>query len=73
MKIPTNLVACAIAIPTSQPLLASSGALGFTAREDGSDPGRAQLAGFIRGCIKYRQSLDVHATNAPRSDEPYKQ
>ncbi|MBZ0329759.1 hypothetical protein KZO25_05420 [Halomonas sp. ANAO-440] len=26
---------------------------------------------FIKGCIKYRQSLDVQAPNAPRSDEPY--
>jgi hypothetical protein len=27
---------------------------------------------FIRGCVKYRQSLDVQARNAPRSSEPYK-
>lgn len=27
---------------------------------------------FIRGCVKYRQSLDAQAPNAPRSSEPYK-
>ena len=26
---------------------------------------------FLRGCIRYRQSLDEQAPNAPRSDEPY--
>ncbi|RJG12931.1 hypothetical protein D3879_06540 [Pseudomonas cavernicola] len=26
---------------------------------------------FLRGCIKYRQSLDEQAANAPRTDEPY--
>jgi len=26
---------------------------------------------FIRGCVKYRQSLDVQAPGAPRSSEPY--
>jgi hypothetical protein len=26
---------------------------------------------FMRGCIKYRQSLDEQAPNAPRTDEPY--
>lgn len=25
---------------------------------------------FIRGCVKYRQSLDVQARNAPGSSEP---
>jgi hypothetical protein len=28
---------------------------------------------FMRGCAKYRQSLDVQAPNAPRSSEPYKE
>lgn len=27
---------------------------------------------FIRGCVKYRQSLDAQAPQAPRSSEPYK-
>jgi hypothetical protein len=26
---------------------------------------------FLRGCIKYRQSLDAQAPEAPRSDLPY--
>jgi hypothetical protein len=26
---------------------------------------------FIRGCVKYRQSLDAQAPLAPRSSEPY--
>ncbi|HKA39940.1 MAG TPA: hypothetical protein VKD25_09225 [Burkholderiales bacterium] len=26
---------------------------------------------FIRGCIRYRQSLDVQAPDAPRASEPY--
>lgn len=26
---------------------------------------------FIRGCIRYRQSLDEQAPAAPRSDKPY--
>lgn len=26
---------------------------------------------FLSGCIKYRQSLDEQAAQAPRSDEPY--
>ncbi|PMR69218.1 hypothetical protein [Halomonas heilongjiangensis] len=28
---------------------------------------------FMRGCIKYRQSLDEQAPDAPRSDEPYQE
>lgn len=27
---------------------------------------------FLRGCIRYRQSLDEQAPHAPRSDEPYR-
>jgi hypothetical protein len=27
---------------------------------------------FLRGCVKYRQSLDVQAPDTPRSDEPYR-
>lgn len=27
---------------------------------------------FLRGCIKYRQSLDVQASAAPRKKEPYR-
>ena len=27
---------------------------------------------FLRGCIKYRQSLDEQAPNAPRTTEPYR-
>ena len=26
---------------------------------------------FMRGCIRYRQSLDRQARNAPRTSEPY--
>lgn len=26
---------------------------------------------FMRGCIRYRQSLDVQARNSPRSSQPY--
>ncbi len=26
---------------------------------------------FIKGCVRYRQSLDEQAPHAPRSDEPY--
>jgi hypothetical protein len=26
---------------------------------------------FLRGCVRYRQSLDEQAPNAPRSDAPY--
>jgi hypothetical protein len=26
---------------------------------------------FIRGCVRYRQSLDEQASNAPRTNEPY--
>ncbi|MGQ4878619.1 hypothetical protein ACOJCM_08605 [Billgrantia sp. LNSP4103-1] len=28
---------------------------------------------FLRGCIKYRQSLDKQLPNAPRTDEPYEE
>ena len=28
---------------------------------------------FIRGCVRYRQSLDKQAPNAPRTSEPYKE
>jgi hypothetical protein len=28
---------------------------------------------FIRGCVRYRQSLDEQAPNAPRTSEPYKE
>lgn len=27
---------------------------------------------FMRGCIKYRQSLDEQAPQAPRTDEPFR-
>ena len=27
---------------------------------------------FIRGCVRYRQSLDEQARDAPRSAEPYR-
>jgi hypothetical protein len=26
---------------------------------------------FIRGCVRYRQSLDTQAAQAPRSAQPY--
>jgi hypothetical protein len=26
---------------------------------------------FIRGCVRYRQSLDAQLPNAPRSSQPY--
>lgn len=28
---------------------------------------------FMKGCVKYRQSLDEQAPDAPRTDEPYKE
>jgi hypothetical protein len=28
---------------------------------------------FMRGCIRYRQSLDEQAPDAPRTDEPYRE
>ena len=28
---------------------------------------------FMRGCVKYRQSLDEQAPNAPRTDEKYEE
>jgi len=28
---------------------------------------------FIQGCVRYRQSLDDQAANAPRSQEPYRE
>ena len=28
---------------------------------------------FMRGCVRYRQSLDEQAPDAPRSDEPYRE
>ena len=27
---------------------------------------------FLRGCVRYRQSLDEDLPDAPRSDEPYR-
>ena len=27
---------------------------------------------FLRGCLRYRQSLDEQAPEAPRTDEPYR-
>lgn len=30
-----------------------------------------EWAKFIQGCVKYRQSLDEQAANAPRTTEPY--
>jgi hypothetical protein len=27
---------------------------------------------FLRGCLRYRQSLDEQLPDAPRSDEPYR-
>jgi hypothetical protein len=27
---------------------------------------------FLRGCVQYRQSLDVELPDAPRSDDPYR-
>ena len=26
---------------------------------------------FMRGCVRYRQSLDIQAAQAPRSSQPY--
>ena len=26
---------------------------------------------FLRGCVRYRESLDAQAPNAPRTNEPY--
>ena len=28
---------------------------------------------FLRGCVKYRQSLDEQATHAPRTNRPYEE
>ncbi len=28
---------------------------------------------FLRGCVRYRESLDEQASNAPRTNEPYKE
>ncbi|MCI0442897.1 hypothetical protein L0244_15805 [bacterium] len=28
---------------------------------------------FLKGCIRYRESLDLQAPNAPRTKEPYKE
>jgi len=28
---------------------------------------------FMRGCVRYRQSLDVQAAGAPRSTEPFRE
>ena len=28
---------------------------------------------FLSGCIRYRQSLDEQAPNAPRTDEPFRE
>jgi hypothetical protein len=28
---------------------------------------------FLRGCVRYRQSLDQQLPDAPRSDEPYRE
>ena len=28
---------------------------------------------FLRGCVRYRQSLDEQAPNAPRTSEPYEE
>ncbi len=28
---------------------------------------------FLRGCVRYRQSLDAQLPDAPRSDEPYRE
>lgn len=28
---------------------------------------------FLQGCVKYRQSLDEQAPEAPRSEEPYRE
>lgn len=28
---------------------------------------------FLKGCIRYRQSLDEQAPDAPRTDEPYQE
>jgi hypothetical protein len=28
---------------------------------------------FLRGCVRYRQSLDEQLPDAPRSDKPYEQ
>jgi hypothetical protein len=27
---------------------------------------------FLRGCLRYRESLDAQLPNAPRSDKPYR-
>ena len=31
-----------------------------------------EWAQFIRGCVKYRQSLDEQVPHAPRTSEPYR-
>ncbi len=32
-----------------------------------------EWAQFIRGCVRYRQSLDEQAPHAPRTSEPYRE
>ena len=42
---------------------------------DQSDPLPAvpEWPQFMRGCVKYRQSLDEQALHAPRTNEPYRE
>ncbi len=39
--------------------------------ESGPMPTVPDWPEFLRGCIRYRQSLDQQAADAPRSHEPY--
>jgi hypothetical protein len=45
---------------------------GLLPEKSDSQPVVPEWPEFIRGCVKYRQSLDEQAPNAPRSSETYK-
>ncbi len=47
--------------------------LGSVAGKDGSVPVVPEWPEFIRGCVRYRQSLDEQASDAQRTNEPYKE
>lgn len=36
-------------------------------------PSVPEWSKFMEGCVRYRQSLDRQAPNAPRTDEPYQE
>ena len=52
-------------------LLAPSGSLGPASGEADPVPVVPEWPEFLRGCVKYRESLDEQARGAPRTTEPY--